>query len=161
MKFARPRFAALAAFGAAAAIAAASLLGGAGAAAQASTTHASTVPVIVSCSGQDVVKPSALVMACADGNWGYQHMHWQVWGSTAYGSATTYMNDCYPDCAQGKFYYFPTLVVVWRPEALPKHAGEQYFSRVSWIYETKACMPSLPKGKVTCLPQTGTFSLLS
>jgi hypothetical protein len=98
-------------------------------------------------------------VACADGNWSYNSMHWQVWGATAYGTAVMHINDCYPDCAQGTFYNFPAMVVLWRPEALPKHSGEQHFTRLGWIFVNKACMPSFPKGKVTCLPSANTFDL--
>jgi hypothetical protein len=188
MKLARPWFAStsgraeatLAAFGAATAVLAGSLAGGAPAEAAAST-HASTQPssahasstqasrvrlaaaspVMVACSDKDQVRPSSFVLSCADANWSLTGLHWQAWGSTGYATGITVMNDCVPNCALGKFYYFPSSVVVWRPEALPKHHGVQYFSRVSWVYTGKHCMPGGPKGKVTCLPVTGTFGLWS
>jgi hypothetical protein len=176
----------LAAFGAAAAVLAGSLAGGApaeaAASAQPSSNHASSThatsthatsthagrvrlaaasPVMVTCSDKDQVRPSSFILSCADANWSLTGLHWQTWGSTGYATGTTVMNDCVPNCALGKFYYFPSSVVVWRPEALPKHHGVQYFSRVSWVYTGKHCMPGGPKGKVTCLPVTGTFGLWS
>jgi hypothetical protein len=166
MKLARRRIAitsgragaTLVAFGAAAAVVAGVLAGGASA--TAGTARTATSRVMVTCTNQDRVRPAQFVLSCADGNWSLSGLHWQTWGSTGYATGTTVMNDCTPNCALGKFYHFPASVVVWRPEALPHHSGVRYFSRVSWVYTGKHCMPA-PKGTTTCLPVTGTFGLWS
>lgn len=168
MKFPHPRPAAasmIAALAVAAGLTAGPLAGGTAAAASASpavpAAPAATSYVLVTCAGQDVARPSWFVLTCADDGWGYVHMHWHAWGSTAaYATATTYVNDCYPNCAEGTFYHFPAMVVVWRPEALPGHSGERYYTRLSWVFERKACLPSPPDGKITCLRQTGTYALV-
>ena len=118
-------------------------------------------PVLVSCAGRDQTRPSSFVLSCADGNWGIGHITWAVWGATAYaGTATVYMNDCDPYCASkhAKFYYFPALVTAWRAEPLPGHRGMRYFTRLSWIYTGKHCMPA-SGGKTYCAPATGSFDL--
>jgi hypothetical protein len=169
MKSLRSRWAAVssvAAAGAAAVLVTGSLLAGPAAAASAPVHAAiassgSSSVVVVNCANKDQVRPSSFVLTCADANDSLTGMHWQTWGSTAYGTGSTTINDCYPNCAQGKFFHFPTLAVLWRPEALPGHPGTQYFSRVSWVYSGAHCMPSPPKGQSKCLPLTGTFDLWS
>lgn len=90
MKFSRPRLAA--------ALAPVAL--------GAAVKPASSVPVIVTCTGKHVVRPASYVQACGDGNSWLGHMKWQRWQSaTAYGSGIQTVNDCVPDCAQGTFYY--------------------------------------------------------
>ena len=118
--------------------------------------------VLVSCAGQAQARPSSFTLTCADGNWGVEHIKWATWGSTAYAAtATVYLNDCVPYCASphAKFYYFPALVTAWRPEALPGHHGMRYFTRLSWIYTGKHCLPA-GGGKTYCSPATGTFDLV-
>jgi hypothetical protein len=166
MKRARPGFAitsgragaALVAVGAAAAIVTGALAGGASAAT--GTPHPAASPVMVTCTNTDQVRPAQFVLSCADGNWSLSGLHWRTWGATGYATGTTVINDCVPNCALGKFYRFPVSVVVWRPQPLPHHPGVQYFSRVSWVYTGKHCMPG-SKGATTCLPVTGTFGLWS
>lgn len=163
MKLSRPRLAAASALAALAALTAATALTAAPAQAspaRTATMHpASTSHVLVSCDNKDVVRPGSFVLSCADGDSGFLHMHWRVWGSTAYATATSFRNDCVPNCAQGKLYYFPALVVAWRPKPLPGHSSERYYSGMSWVYESKACLPSPPDGKIICLPRTGTSRL--
>jgi hypothetical protein len=163
MRFAHARLAvaSVAAFGVAAALLTSSLAGGGSAAAATAARPAASSPVLVSCTGQDQVRPSSFVLSCADGNWGIEHITWATWGSTAYaGTATVYMNDCDPYCASkhAKFYHFPALITAWRAQPLPGHQGMTYFTRLSWIYTGKHCMPAAG-GKTYCAALTGTFDL--
>jgi hypothetical protein len=76
MKFLRPRLAAALApvtLGVAAAIAVGTLAGGASSAAaqtrlDTAVKPASSVPVMVTCTGKHVVRPASYVQACGDGN---------------------------------------------------------------------------------------------
>jgi hypothetical protein len=54
------------------------------------------------------VRPSTIVLACADYNLELTKLHWSSFGgSTARGSGEYYVNDCTPDCAAGKFHSYP------------------------------------------------------
>ena len=179
MKLSHGRLAALApvALGAAAAIVVGSLAGGehpatpsvrlaaataaaaAPAAAPSRATATSRPPVIVTCQGGSQIRPSTYVIACADGNNGLEHLHWQTWGSTADATGTEFLNDCNPNCAEGTFYYFPATAVLWRPEPQPGHPGRLYFSRMTTIFTGQHCLPWPPSGQRHCLPLTFTYDL--
>jgi hypothetical protein len=168
MKVLRPRLAAALApitLGVAAAITVGTLAGGASPAAaqtrlDAAVKPASSVPVMVTCTGKHVVRPVSYVQACGDGNSWLGHMKWQSWQSaTAHGSGIQAVNDCVPDCAQGTFYYFPVQVKLWRPEALSGQTGGQYFSRMTETFPGRHCMPGYD-GTRYCIPSPDTTHLL-
>jgi hypothetical protein len=111
--------------------------------------------VIVNCAGKAQVKPSSVVLTCADGGIGLEKLTWVSWKGVAFGSATEYENDCYPYCASGKakVYTFPVLVTVWGARSRPGHAGQQYFSELTIIHTGSLSRPHLT------VPQTETFGL--
>jgi hypothetical protein len=162
MKFSRFAAAMLAPAALGAAIVAGALTGAAQpAAAQvrvpAAVQRSASTPVLVNCEGAHVVRPSQFVIACADGGIRLSHLSWQTWGSTAYGGGTFVENDCVPNCAEGTYYYFPVLTVLWRPQALPSGGG-QYFTRLTEIFTGKHCMPGY-NGSTYCIPTPGTTDL--
>jgi hypothetical protein len=59
------------------------------------------------------------------------------WKSVAYGSGTLKVNSCNPNCATGKYIRYPVLTVLWRAESRPRHAGQRYFSRLTFIFTGK------------------------
>jgi hypothetical protein len=109
--------------------------------------------VLVSCTGQGQVRPSAYVMACADGGATLSKVTWVSWRNVAFGTGTEVVNDCFPACVGGKFYRYPVLITLWRAVTWPHHSGRQYFSRMTLIH-TGAL--SRPHEK---LPLTNTFEL--
>lgn len=65
------------------------------------------------CLGKPKVKPSVVVLACGDGNFGLKQLHWIGWGETrAAATAVAYANDCLPYCAAGHFHSYRAVVVV-------------------------------------------------
>jgi len=64
-------------------------------------------------------------------------LSWTSWKSVAFGSGTLKVNNCTPSCAHGKYIKYPILVVLWRAQPWPHHAGRQYFSRLTWILTGK------------------------
>ena len=54
------------------------------------------------------VRPSSIVLACADDNLVLTHLHWSSFGaSDATAAGDYYVNGCTPDCAAGKFHSYP------------------------------------------------------
>ncbi|MGD1050930.1 MAG: hypothetical protein ABR947_07650 [Solirubrobacteraceae bacterium] len=54
------------------------------------------------------VRPSSIVLACADDNLVLTHLQWSSFGaSEAKASGDYYVNGCTPDCAAGKFRSYP------------------------------------------------------
>jgi hypothetical protein len=99
------------------------------------------LPVLVQCDqlgnpGQ--VKPSATNQPeCMSSSTDIDKMKWSTWtSSSAFGSVQVGYNDCTPSasCGPSKYTRFPALIVLWRPEAWPHHAGKQYFTRMTLIF---------------------------
>jgi len=65
-----------------------------------------------SCLGKPTVRPSSVVLACADANFGMRKLVWRGWGrATARATGTAYANDCNPNCAAGHFHSYPAVLV--------------------------------------------------
>lgn len=97
--------------GRAALLAAWLVLGGGSAAA---ATPASAPPSAVpDCLGKPVVRPSEVVLACADAGIGVRSIRWLGWGQpTAAGVGTAFVNDCTPDCAAGHFQSYEAVLLL-------------------------------------------------
>lgn len=57
-------------------------------------------PIIYTCEGHAVVRPSSLVVACADAGMALVGLQWTNWGAaTAYATGTLQEKQCIPACA--------------------------------------------------------------
>lgn len=72
--------------------------------------------VIINCVGKKVVKPSQIVVTCADANVAVQKITWKRWGlNSATGKGTLSWNTCLPtDCASGTVETFPVRITLSR-----------------------------------------------
>jgi hypothetical protein len=89
------------------------------------------------------VKPTAIVLACGDGNASLTHLSWTSWtatGATATGLFT--YNKCIPNCALGTFASVPARVQLGYP--IETSAGKE-FATISYSYAN----PSPPGGILT------------
>ncbi len=117
------------------------------------TTTAKTLPpsspvpsVLAECNlptAGPVVQPSAIVLACGDGNASLTYLTWSSWTPTT-AAATGYyrQNTCTPDCADGTFVSVPATVHLAYP--IQTLAGKE-FASVSYTYAN----PSAPGGSST------------
>jgi hypothetical protein len=96
----------------------------------------STHPVVlVACpGGPGFVKPATYDIGCMPSSEFISGLTWTSWKSVAFGSGTLKVNS---GGATGKYVKFPILVVLWRAQPWPHHAGRQYFSRLTWIFTGK------------------------
>jgi len=109
----------------------------------ASSQRASAKPVVFDCLNHAVAKPGTYVLTCADYGSILAHLDWQSWTSTqAVATGVHQLNDCTPNCAEGKFINYPAVVTFWRPEAVPGHSSEKYFSRITVRYTTSKRPPA-------------------
>lgn len=90
--------------------------------------------VLVNCSGHGQVRPVGYDIGCMPSSELVTSLKWTSWRSVAFGSGVLKVNDCTPTCAQGKYIKYPILTVLWRAEPWPKHPGQEYFSRLTWIF---------------------------
>ncbi len=118
--------------------------------------------VVVNCQLKPQVRPTAMILTCADANDVLTGLHWVSWGTgAAFATGIEQINDCTPYCAAGKFINYPVLVDLWRAEPLPGHPGVLYFSRVTRVYTANRPPLYFCNGTHTCYPQTATFDLWS
>jgi hypothetical protein len=132
MRFARTRVLLAAGVLAAAATGTAAVLAGGAAASPASGSV-----VLVQCNGHAQVKPGKTDQPCMPSQEFFTGLKWTSWKSVAYGSGTIKVNNCTPSCANGKFIGYPILTVLWRAEPRPGHAGQEYFTRLTFIFTGK------------------------
>ncbi|MDO8213965.1 hypothetical protein [Conexibacter sp. CPCC 206217] len=77
-------------------------------------------PVLPTCAGRGVVKPSRFVITCADANESLTGLRWSKWNaSEGVAKGTWVVNDCDPNCAGGRFVRSRVTVRVWRLRACP------------------------------------------
>jgi len=110
---------------------------------------AAGLPVVVDCAMQAQTRPGQFVLACADGGASLSGLHWASWGSSAaFADGVSTFNDCVPTCVAGHGHSFP---------ALPGHAGQRYFTRMTIIYTGSRAYHA--GGKLYHLPPTVTEPL--
>jgi|CZKW01.1.fsa_nt_gi hypothetical protein len=98
---------------------------------------ASSPVVLVSCAGHGQVRPATYDIGCMPSQELAAGLRWTSWRSVAFGGGELKVNDCTPTCARGNYVSFPILTVLWRAAPWPKHAGREYFSRLTWIFTGK------------------------
>jgi hypothetical protein len=122
----------------------------------ASAVSSAASPVVtLNCSGKAQVKPSQFILTCADAGDSLASLRWVSWRGVAFGTGTEVINDCFPNCADGKFYRFPVLVTLWRAVAWRGHRGRLYFSRLTEIH---AGTRTLPHNRALPVAQTWILS---
>jgi hypothetical protein len=63
--------------------------------------------------GKPTVRPSEIVLACADAGLGVRRLRWLGWGEpTAAGIGTAFANDCTPNCAAGHFHTYRAVLLL-------------------------------------------------
>ena len=104
----------------------------------AASATARQVVLVNACTGHGQVKPKGYEPGCMPSNSFIDGMKWTSWRSVAFGTATFKVNNCTPNCAQGKFVKYPILTVLWRPEPWAGHPGRQRFTRLTVVFDGKA-----------------------
>jgi hypothetical protein len=118
----------------------------------------SAVPVVVACFNKTQVRPGSYLLACGDGSAYLQRLNWTAWGSSsALASGTYLVNNCTPDCADGRGIAFGVLAVLWDAQPWPGHAGVRYFTELTMIFTGNRSYAA--DGKTYQEPQTVTFPM--
>lgn len=138
-------------------VAAAGTVAGTGLAAAAAPATSRPV-VLVQCTGHAQVKPSSTEQpGCMLSSEYIPKLKWTSWTSSAFGNGTFAVNNCTPSssCPLKKYTKYPILIVLWKAASWPRHAGRDYFSRMTIIFTGSG--KRAPKG----VPAVQTFKLLS
>jgi hypothetical protein len=95
-------------------------------------------PVVFDCpgtGGKALVRPGQYVFACADDGDYLSGLHWINWSpGIAVATGKQEINDCTPFCYDGHFRAYPVYVMFWGGTAVPKHPGEQQYTKVTMVY---------------------------
>ena len=119
-----------------------------------SASARSSQVVAMACDGHGQVRPAAFDnFGCMPSQEFLAKLRWTSWKSVAFGHGTLNVNSCVPTCAQGSFIKYPVLTVLWRARPWPTHAGQRYFSRLTWIFTGKRPAHH-PAAETSTLPAT-------
>jgi hypothetical protein len=104
--------------------------------ADAATSHAAAAPAIsvYDCANKPVVRPKEFDIFC-DGSGALVKLAWTSWnGTEATGTGVQYVDNCLPNCAQGKWTHENAVVVLWRGEPVAHHKGQKAYSKMTLLY---------------------------
>ena len=66
------------------------------------------------------VRPSSVILACADANASFTHLHWSSFGgSSAHATGDYVANDCTPTCVAGHVHSYPVTITFSAPKGCP------------------------------------------
>ena len=95
------------------------------------------------------IKPTDLVLACADANAMLTELKWSGWSNgRAKGSGVYELNDCKPTCVAGTTNSYPVRVLLSKPKV---QGGERVLSKVTMTFTAKS-PTGKKKASVTLLP---------
>ena len=101
----------------------------------AASTSATSRTVLFDCAHHGRVEPSDYILTCADAGSVLDHLVWSSWtAQQAVATGVHELNNCTPNCAQGKFIHYPAAVTLWRSEPASGQPGERYFTRITVRY---------------------------
>jgi hypothetical protein len=87
------------------------------------------------CTHHGQVEPSNYILTCASAGSVLGHLVWKSWAAQqAVATGVHELNNCTPNCAEGKFIDYPVIVTLWRSEPVSGQPGEQYFTRITARY---------------------------
>ncbi len=99
------------------------------------------------CLGKPQVKPAAVVLACADANFGLRKLRWRGWGKpTARATGVAYANDCTPNCAAGHMHSYRAVLVASGRQVCH---GERAYARVRVLFPGRSPYPKATKADLT------------
>jgi hypothetical protein len=107
--------------------------------------HPNVHYVAINCLNKPVVRPGTFELACADGNDTLTKLHWTAWNpGYATATGTQVVNDCTPNCAQGRFDSYPIRVILWGGTTVSGHPAERRYTMVTVLYTGR--LPAVGSG---------------
>jgi hypothetical protein len=104
------------------------------------TTHASAAPsvAVYDCANKPQVRPGTFDLFC-DGSGYFTKLHWSLWNtSTATATGVLYVDNCEPNCAQGKWSHQDVDLIFWRSEPVKGHPGKRGYTQMTVLYPYRA-----------------------
>ena len=89
---------------------------------------------VYDCANKPQVRPGTFDLFC-DGSGSFTKLHWSVWNaSTATATGVLYVDNCEPNCAQGKWSHQDVDLIFWRSEPVKGHPGKRGYSQMTVLY---------------------------
>jgi hypothetical protein len=99
------------------------------------------------CAGKPQVRPSSVILSCADANFGVRDVAWVGWGeSRAVGIGSAFVNDCSPNCAAGHFHSYPAVVIASGSRRCA--TNELAYTTITYAFIGPSPFPSTAPGTV-------------
>ena len=112
----------------------------------ASAVAASTPPRgLPDCLGHPQVHPRQVMLACADGGFGFDHLTWIGWGGArAVGIGSAFANDCKPSCVAGHVHRYPAVLIASGSQRCPN--GSTAYRTVTYAFIGPSPFPANAPG---------------
>jgi len=87
------------------------------------------------CTHHGQQEPSDYILTCADAGSVLEHLVWKSWTARqAVATGVHELNNCTPNCAEGRFIGYPVVVTLWRSEPVSGQPGQRCFTRITVRY---------------------------
>ena len=99
------------------------------------------------CAGKPIIKPSNVVLTCADAGATASQIVWTGWGNTfTAGVGIASVNDCIPNCAAGHYHKYRIVLIADGQERCPN--GQIAYARVTYAWIGRSPYPQDAPGTV-------------
>jgi hypothetical protein len=107
------------------------------------------LPLLINNCAKAKLKPANVILTCGDASFGATGMTWTSWTrKSALGTGTGTINDCKPNCAQGKPKTAPIQLRLGKPVTCSN--GKRIFAKVRYTWT---------QGAPSNFPDTGSIPL--
>jgi hypothetical protein len=96
-------------------------------------TASGKLPLLINNCNKAKVRPGNVILTCGDANFQTTGMNWSVWTQkSAVGTGTGAINDCDPNCVQGKTKTAPIQLSLSKP--IKCSNGKRVFTKVRYTW---------------------------
>ena len=89
---------------------------------------------VYDCTNRPLVRPREFIVFCDSSRY-LTKLSWTSWNATeATGTGLDYVDNCVPNCAQGKWSHTEAIVVLWRTRPVPHHKGRSAYTKMTLLY---------------------------
>jgi hypothetical protein len=100
-------------------------------------------PLLIANCNKLKFKPANVILACGDASLGATNVVWSGWGQkAAVGTGTGQLNDCKPNCAQGKTKTGPMSLRASKVRTCSN--GRRIFTKLSYTWTSGAPVGNVP-----------------
>jgi hypothetical protein len=124
------------------------------------SSPAAASAVLFDCLGHGQAEPTGYILTCADADSVLDHLTWMSWtAQQAVAAGDHELNNCTPNCAEGRFINYPAIVTLWRSEPVSGHPAERYFTKITVRYTGPRPPAYMSNGQLVQHPAEWTQSL--